>query len=190
MILSDETALIERSQKGDREAFAQVVRKYMKPAYYVALSYVGKEDDALDVSQDAFVNAYRNLRRFDSTRSFFPWFYSILKNVCLNHLARVRRRKEESLDQMADEEGQVPIPIEAVSPESALVSRDLQEKVGRALACMKPKDREILILQHLQDYSYREIADLLDIPMGTVMSRLYAARQALRRELERMGVRY
>jgi RNA polymerase sigma-70 factor (ECF subfamily) len=190
MIRDDEGSIIERSQKGDREAFALIVKKYMKPAYYVALSYVGREADALDLSQDAFVNAFRHLKRFDPSRSFFPWFYSILKNVCMNHLARIRRRKEESLDRMAEEDGQIAIPIETADPESAAVTQDLREKVGMALGRLKPKDREILILQHLQDFSYREIADLLDIPIGTVMSRLYAARQALRRELERMGVSY
>jgi RNA polymerase sigma-70 factor (ECF subfamily) len=188
MIPSDEASIIERCQKGDKEAFAFIVKKYMKPAYYVALSYVGREEDALDLSQDAFVNAFRHLKRFDSTRSFFPWFYSILKNLCMNHLVRVRRRKEDSLDQIEEETGQVPIAIAAVDPEAAMVSQDLREKVGAALARLKAKDREILILQHLQDLTYREIADLLGIPIGTVMSRLYAARHALRRELERMGV--
>jgi len=100
----------------------------MKPAYYVALSYVGREDDALDLSQDAFVNAFRHLKRFDSTRSFFPWFYSILKNLCMNHLVRVRRHKEDSLDQMEEECGQVPIAIAAADPEAAMVSQDLREK--------------------------------------------------------------
>jgi RNA polymerase sigma-70 factor (ECF subfamily) len=189
MTSNNEASIIERAKGGDREAFAAIVRKYMKPAYYVALGYVGREDDALDISQDAFVNAYRHLKRFDSTRSFFPWLYSIIKNLCMNHLTRVRRRKEESLDQMAEDDGQAAIAIAASDPEDAAVSRDLRQKVGIALSRVKPKDREILILQHLQDYSYREIAEFLDIPIGTVMSRLYAARQALRRVLEQMGVK-
>ncbi|MBM3790869.1 MAG: sigma-70 family RNA polymerase sigma factor, partial [Acidobacteria bacterium] len=124
----------------------------------------------------------------DPSRSFFPWFYSILKNLCMNHLARVRRRREDSLDGMAEETGRFPIPVVSVSPEQAVVGKDLREKIGRALSRLKPKDREIIILQHLQDLSYREIADLLGIPIGTVMSRLYTARRALRRELERTGV--
>ncbi len=190
MNLTDEGAIIERCKKGDREAFAFIVEKYMKPAYYVALGYVGKPEDALDLSQDAFVNAFRHIKRFDSTKSFFPWFYSILKNLCMNHLNRLRRRREESIDQMAEEEGQAPIPVEAVNPEQSVVQKDLGAKIGRALLRLRPKEREIIILQHLQDYSYQEIADLLDIPIGTVMSRLYSARRALRRELERMGVTY
>ncbi len=190
MNLTDERSVIERCKRGEREAFAVIVQKYMKPAYYVALGYVGRPEDALDISQDAFVNAFRHIRRFDSDRAFFPWFYSILKNLCMNHLDRLRRRKEDSIDQMAEDEGQIPIPVESVNPEQKVVQKDLQGKIGLALKRLRPKDREIIILQHLQDYSYQEIADLLDIPRGTVMSRLYTARRALRRELERLGVTY
>jgi RNA polymerase sigma-70 factor (ECF subfamily) len=190
MNLTEERSVIERCKKGDREAFAFIVHKYMKPAYYVALGYVGKPEDALDLSQDAFVNAFRHLRRFDSSKAFFPWFYSILKNLCMNHLNRIRRRREDSIDEMAEVEGQAPIPVQTISPEQTVVRKDLGTKIGRALQRLRPKEREIIILQHLQDYSYREIADLLDIPIGTVMSRLYSARRALRRELERLGVTY
>ncbi len=190
MILTDEGSIIERCKKGDREAFASIVQYYMKPAYYVALGYVGKPDDALDLSQDAFVNAFRHIRRFDTSKSFFPWFYSILKNLCMNHLNRIRRRREDSIDEMAEAEGQVPIPIETVNPEENVVRKDLEVKIGQALQRLRPREREIIILQHFQDYSYQEIADLLGIPIGTVMSRLYSARQSLRRELEKMGVTY
>src|SRR5512136_2845457 len=148
MNLTDEGSIIERCKKGDREAFASIVQHYMKPAYYVALGYVGKPDDALDLSQDAFVNAFRHIRRFDSSKSFFPWFYSILKNLCLNHLNRLRRHKEESIDEMAEEEGQVLIPIETVNPEESVVQKDLEEKIGQALLRLRPREREIIILQH------------------------------------------
>jgi RNA polymerase sigma-70 factor (ECF subfamily) len=188
--LDDEGSAIERCKSGDREAFGLIVQKYMKPAYYVALGYVGTPDDALDISQDAFVNAFRHIKRFDSSKKFFPWFYSILKNLCMNHLTRVRRRKEDSMDAMEEEEGQVRIPVQTISPEASAVRRDLERKIGQALHRLRPKEREIIILQHFQDYSYQEIADLLEIPIGTVMSRLYSARRSLRRELEALGVRY
>lgn len=188
--LTDERAAIERCKSGDREAFALIVQKYMKPAYYVALGYVGTPDDALDISQDAFVNAFRHIKRFDTSKSFFPWFYSILKNLCMNHLTRVRRRREDSIDAMEEDDGQVRIPVETTNPEAHVVARDLEEKLGRALQRLRPKEREIIILQHFQDYSYQEIANLLGIPIGTVMSRLYSARRSLRRELEVIGVRY
>jgi RNA polymerase sigma-70 factor, ECF subfamily len=192
MKLTDENSAIERCRKGDREAFAYIVQKYMKPAYYVALGYVGNPEDALDLSQDAFVNAFRHIRRFDPSRSFFPWFYSILKNVCMNHLSRIRRRREQPLEPFFDSEDEDPaeisIPVETVNPEQNAVSRNMAEKIGRAMRRLRPKEREIIILQHLQNFSYQEIADLLGIPIGTVMSRLYSARRSLRRELERMGV--
>jgi len=187
MNLPNEGSIIERCKKGDREAFATIVQHYMRPAYYVALGYLGRPEDALDISQDAFVNAFRHIRRFDTSRKFFPWFYSILKNLCMNHISRVRRRQESSIDEMAGE-GPVPIPVETVNPEENALRRDLQAKVGLALQRLRSKDREIIILQHFQDYSYQEIADLLGIPIGTVMSRLYGARRAMRRELEKLGI--
>ena len=190
MSREEERSFLERCKKGDREAFSFIVQKYMKPAYYVALGYVGTPEDALDLSQDAFVNAFRHIRRFDSTRSFFPWFYSILKNLCMNHLSRRKRRREDSIDGMAEEDGQVAIPVVTVNPENEVVRRDLETKIGIALLRLRPKDREIIILQHFQDFSYQQIADLLGIPIGTVMSRLYSARRALRLELERLGVDY
>jgi RNA polymerase sigma-70 factor, ECF subfamily len=187
-MLRDEVSAIEQCKKGDREAFSLIVQKYMRPAYYVALGYVGNSDDALDISQDAFVNAFRHIRRFDSSRNFFPWFYSILKNLCMNHLNRVRRRREDSLDETDEEGNEISIPVETINPEESAVRSDLNRKIGEAMRRLRPKDREIIILQHLQDFSYQEIADLLDIPIGTVMSRLYSARRSLRRELEHLGV--
>jgi RNA polymerase sigma-70 factor, ECF subfamily len=189
-MLPDEVSAIEQCKKGDREAFSLIVQKYMKPAYYVALGYVGNSDDALDISQDAFVNAFRHIKRFDSSRSFFPWFYSILKNLCMNHLNRVRRRREDSIDEAEDEGNEIRIPVETVNPEQSAVRRDLASRIAEAMRRLRPKEREIVILQHLQDFSYQEIADLLGIPIGTVMSRLYSARRSLRRELERLGVSY
>ena len=91
---------------------------------------------------------------------------------------------------MVGEEGQSRIPVETVNPEQGAVQRDIEVRIGKALQRLRPKEREIIILQHFQDYSYQEIADLLGIPISTVMSRLYSARRELRRELERMGVRY
>ena len=191
MTTSDEVSAIERCKGGDREAFALIVQKYMKPAYYVALGYVGVPEDAMDLSPGCFRQCLtRHIRRFDSSKNFFPWFYSILKNLCMNHLNRVRRRRERSIDEMEREEGQIPIPVKTVSPEKYVVGRDLEIKLGQALRRLRPKEREIIILQHFQDFSYQEIADLLGVPVGTVMSRLYGARRILRRELERKGVHY
>jgi len=108
----------------------------------------------------------------------------------MNHLTRVRRRREDSIDAMEEEEGPARIPVATANPEADAARRELEHKLGEALHQLRPKEREIIILQHFQDYTYQEIADLLGIPIGTVMSRLYGARRALRRELERLGVEY
>ena len=139
MDLIDEGSAIERCKSGDREAFAVIVQKYMKPAYYVALGYVGRPEDALDISQDAFINAFRHIQRFDSSKSFFPWFYSILKNLCMNHLSRTRRHKETSIDQMVEEEGGDRIPVETINPEENALQKDLQQKIGKRFSNCAPK---------------------------------------------------
>jgi len=187
--LDEEGFAIQRCQNGDREAFALIVRTYMRPTFYVALGYVGRPDDALDLSHDAFVKALRHIRRFDPSKRFFPWFYSILKHVCLNHVTRRRRRREQSIEVLAEDQGDIRIPVETLTPEASAIHGELEAKVGRALRRMRPMEREIIILQHFRDCSYQEIADLLGVPIGTVMSRLHGARRSLRRQLEALGVR-
>jgi len=92
--VTDDRALVIRAKRGEIEAFEQLVDRYKRKAYFAALSFVGNHEDALDVSQDSFVKAFRALKRFKVEFAFFPWFYTIVRNNCLNHLRRVRRRDD------------------------------------------------------------------------------------------------
>ena len=176
--LSDQE-LIARCQRGDRGAFEPLFRRYRDRAYGFALGLVGSPEDALDLTQEAFVRAFQALKRFQPGAPFEPWFFRILRNLCLNAL---RRRKTWQM-----------VPWETVGelrgsgPESAsadIEEKELKEAMWLAISELSSEHREIILLKDFQDLSYKEIADVLDVPIGTVMSRLYYARQALRVKLD------
>ena len=170
----DERALILRCQSGERDAFEPIVNRYMRRAAAFALGWTGSRDDALDLSQEAFARAFRAIARFDPERPFYPWFHRILKNLCLNHLGRASVRREVPLaDGFA-------IIAANPSPERLAERAELREIVWSAIRRLSERDREILVLREFQDLTYAEIAAVLDIPRGTVMSRLHHARARLR----------
>jgi RNA polymerase sigma-70 factor (ECF subfamily) len=185
MTLDPEHDLIHRWKRGDKRAFEALVRRYMSDAFHVAYGYVGNVEDARDLSQDAFIKAYQARSRFDEARPFYPWLYRILKNHCLNFVTRGRHHL--SLDDENEHR-------EIASP-GATALEDVEEKERRrlvraAMDRLSEDHREIIVLKNFKEHSYREISELLGIPMGTVMSRLYYARQALRvliEEMERGG---
>lgn len=172
----EDRELILGSKRGDRTAFERLVKKYMKKAYYTVLGFVGDPEDALEISQDGFVRVHRNLKRFDADRRFYPWFYQILKNLSLNHLKKRRKRAEQA------------VPLESVgSPtggEGLSEKEGLKETVWRAISELKDEEREIIVLKHFHGLSYKEIAEAMECPLGTVMSRLYYARRKLKEKLE------
>lgn len=187
-LVETERDIVVRWKTGDRRAFGALVQRYMSDAYLTALGFVGNPEDARDLSQDAFVKAYRARGSFDPDRPFFPWFYRILRNHCLNFIQRVRRSTEPLQHDDADERfaDSTPSPLEALEREERIAM------LHQAVEKLSPEHREVIVLKSFRGYSYREIADVLDIPMGTVMSRLYYARQALKEilvDLESTGPR-
>jgi RNA polymerase sigma-70 factor, ECF subfamily len=178
----NEAAVVGEACLGDRKAFGALVRRYQRQAYAVAYGFVGNREDALELAQEAFARAYKAMDRFDATLPFYPWLYRILKNTCLNHLKRRRRRGEISLDGM--HERGFDVASGTAGADKHLHHLDLRAQLGAALTALPLEHREILTLRHFQELSYREIAQCLNIPEGTVMSRLHAARKNLRRLLE------
>jgi RNA polymerase sigma-70 factor (ECF subfamily) len=176
----NERALILRCQKGDRSSFDPLVVRYMRQATVFALGWTGSHEDALDLSQEAFARAFRSIRSFDPARPFYPWYHRILRNLCLNHLARAARRHEVPL---VDEQ---ELAGHDARPEHYAEREELRRQVWEAMQQLKANHREILILREFQQLSYAELASVLEIPRGTVMSRLYEARRRLRERLEPM----
>lgn len=172
-----EEALIERAKAGDQLAYSELVDLYLRRVYRAAYSVVRNVEDASDVAQETFVRAFRSLDRFDPNRPFYPWLYRIARNLCINLVTR-RRDPEQSID---DSFGVV---AEEPNPEQRAIRRELAEEVRNAVDRLPEIYRQIIELQHFQECSYAEIAEILGIPMGTVMSRLYHARRRLREMLE------
>ena len=172
-------------QSGRNDAFEGLVQKYMRRAHGVAMQFVQNSEDALDLAQDAFLKSFRAIGRFDTDQRFFPWFYKILKNTCLTFLKRKGLVRSYSLSAPDEDGSDYQLVDEAsVSPDSVLVQGELRDEFWRAYEKLSLKDREILALRHFQELSYQEIADALDIPIGTVMSRLFHARRKLRERLD------
>ena len=172
--------LVARAQRGVAGARDELARRYRQPAFLFAYQLLGNRDDALDVAQDAMVRFFGALGRFDSGRPVLPWLFRIVRNRAID--VRRRTRPTESLD-----DGSAP-PLEPVtapdaSPEALAGQRQLRERVWRAVGELSRKQREVLVLRDYQDLSYGEIAAVLGIPRGTVMSRLHGARSALRRRV-------
>lgn len=188
-VAADEAALIAACQRGDKEMFRPLVEKYRQRSFLLALQIVGNREDALDISQESFIRAYENIRRFDLGKPFGAWLFRIVRNLCIDHLRRLGVRRSVSLDatgrggRTGDEEGR-PLHETLGDPRAeaadVLVERnELRERIWHALGRLEPHHREILILRDYQDLTYEEIAGVLGIPKGTVMSRLHHARRKL-----------
>jgi RNA polymerase sigma-70 factor (ECF subfamily) len=169
----DDRNAILACRAGDRQAFRHLVESYQAQAIGHAIGILGNREDALDAVQEAFLDAFQALNRFDLSRSFYPWLYVILRNRCYKAAAARTREKSESIEEFAILEPSAVIPYE----EHLLLER--------ALLRLDPEDREIISLKHLDGLSYEELSERLGIPAGTVMSRLFHARGRLRARLTR-----
>lgn len=178
-----EWELIRRCRTGSTVAFEPLVRGHEGRALALAQALLGDADEAADAVQEAFVKAYRTLGRMREGSAFGPWFRAILRNHCLDRLRSPRRRQERWSEETMDREawseptGQVQVERE-----------QLGVAVQEALAALSPEHREILVLKEIEELSYAEIAEATGIPAGTVASRLYHARAALKKVLVSRGI--
>lgn len=181
--ISNDAEAIRLCQAGNRQAYGFLVERYKERAYYSALGILGSREAALDISQDAFVRAFRAMKRFEPGKKFFTWYYQILRNLCLNFI-RDKKRHARSFSEM--DEHEISIIADSDQDASDLAEHnELKRALWQALDELKPKEKEIIVLKDFQDLSYKEIAEMLDIPIGTVMSRLFNARKALKAKIER-----
>lgn len=179
--------LLRKAKAGDPRFFEPVVRAYEGPGMRVALGMMGNHEDAQDALQEAFVKAFRNLSRFDMKRKFAPWFYQILRNQCRDML---RSRQSRGNLEVKDERLEFRPADESFDPERMREKTAAKELLWEGLQAIGDEHREILVLKELQSFRYNEIAEILDIPEGTVASRLFHARRALKDALTEMGAEY
>jgi RNA polymerase sigma-70 factor, ECF subfamily len=165
---TDDLELVRLSQAGQTEAFGQLVERYQKVMFTVAVRMVGNPEDARDITQDAFVKAFQRLATFDTNYRFFSWMYRILVNECLN--ANRDRKPEDPLGANAASVG---------NPFDRALEAERRDQIQLALLRLTPEYRTVVVLRHFAGQSYGEIAAALAIPEKTVKSRLYSARQRL-----------
>jgi RNA polymerase sigma-70 factor (ECF subfamily) len=168
--MDDQTA-IRQCRAGDKEAFRHLVERYQAEAIGHAISILGNREDALDAVQEAFIDAYQAVGRFDLTRRFYPWFYIILRNCCYKLAASRKKRETSNSDELV-----ILAPTASLQPEETMV-------LEQAMLELKDEERELIALKHLDGLSYEELAERLEVPLGTIMSRLYHARKKLREKL-------
>jgi len=182
--VAEEIRLSAGAKHGDHASFETLVDRFMGRAITVAAGYTGNRDDALDMAQEAFYRVYKSLDRVREGERFSPWFFKILRNACLNFLDKRRRSRAFSIH-AADEDGNdFPIPDGALTPPEASVLAESQRQFWHAVERLTLNHREIILLRHIEGLDYASIASVLDIPIGTVMSRLFHARQKLKQALE------
>ena len=173
----DESFLIARAQRGDPSAFEEIVRLYQRRVYGVALRIVRAHDVADDVTQEAFLRAWRSLERFELGRPFGPWVCRIAANLAVNHVRSPRAREEGLPDGHAETRTNAPGPL------GALLDAEGATVLEKAMGQLPQEQRAVLVLRVVEELSYAEIAETLGISPGTVMSRLFRARERLAQAL-------
>lgn len=171
--------IIDRVNDGDAEAFEELVRRYEKTVFNIALRMVGDRDDAADMTQEAFIKAYGSLGSFQGNSRFSVWLYRITTNVCLDHLRAKARKKQVPLGLADDAEQELDIPDMREMPEEQLMRKLSMQAVQRGLERLAPEHRQILIMRELGGMSYAEISSALSLEEGTVKSRIFRARKNL-----------
>lgn len=182
-----EEQLIRYAQQGDNDAFEQLLLLHQKKVYNLCLRMSANPDDALDLSQEAFIKAWRSIGQYQFEASFSTWLFRLTSNVCIDHLRRKKRRQETSLTESfddSDEAEEFTLPDAAPLPEEQAIANETKLALAQAMEQLGPEHREILQLRVVEDLSYEQIAEILDIRVGTVKSRLARARLSLRKILK------
>ncbi len=188
--MKPEWELVQRARQGDQDAFAVLVEENQGRIYNLALRMTGNPEDAAELCQEAFLNAWKGLGKFQGDSSFATWLYRLTSNVCIDFLRREKRRNALSLTLSLDdeEEGrQAQLPDERFCPHQEAERRERQETLRAGLNTLSPDHRRVLILRELEGLSYSEIAQVLGLEEGTVKSRIARARLALRNYLQKQG---
>jgi RNA polymerase sigma-70 factor (ECF subfamily) len=176
--------LVAQAQSGDRGAFEELVDRHKQKAYRIAFDFARDREEAKDLSQDAFLKAFTNIRNFDGRSGFYTWFYRILVNVCLDYKRRKQRTSTEEFNENVESQVE-PSQLAArmPSPYQQVLAGQISRKIGAALNALPPKQRMAFILRNNQGLSIREIAEMMQTAEGTVKVHLHRAVTALRQNL-------
>lgn len=186
-----EEELIRRAAAGDEDAFAQLMERHQGKVYGLILRLTGSVDDALELSQETFFNAWRGLPNFRADSQFSTWLYRLASNVAIDFLRKEKRRRSVNIASLSTEEDDaqrlLEIPDERFTPHQEAEKRELQDAVRRGMELLSEEHRQVLLLRELGGLSYAEIAHKLALEEGTVKSRIARARMSLKRILTKTG---
>jgi RNA polymerase sigma-70 factor (ECF subfamily) len=178
--------IVERALGGDAEAFGELVRRWERRIFALAYGMLGREEDARDATQETFLAAFRNLRGFRGEAKVSSWLHRIAVNQCLTRQRRAKVRSEAALAEEEDGAAQVAAPLEQ-SPVRVVEGRQRTAAVRRALNGLPVELRQIVVMKEFEELTFREIAEVLDLPLSTVKSRLYTGLKQLQMRLAKFG---
>jgi RNA polymerase sigma-70 factor, ECF subfamily len=178
---SSDEQLVEAARREDMGAFEELVARHRDKIYARAFSMMRNEDEAVDLSQEAWVKSWQRLNQFHGESSFGTWVTRIVINLCLDQLRKRKRQRTESIEEMDEETGGVErqMPAVTVNPTERLERGELRKKIDAALEKLSHEHRTVLVLHEFEDLEYKEIARAMDCSIGTVMSRLFYARRKM-----------
>lgn len=186
--MEQELALIRAMQRGDQEAFAKILAAYEKQVYNLCLRMTANHEDAADLTQEAFLKVWRGVGNYKFESSFSTWIFRLTSNVCIDFLRSKKRRPTISLTQEEqDGAAELEVPDAAPLPEEQLLQRERQREIAAAMTQLDEEFRMILTLRVLEDLSYEQIAEVMDLKVGTVKSRLARARTKLKNIITKDG---
>ena len=187
--LSTDEIIVERALTGDAEAFGEIVRRWERRIFALAYGMLGREDDARDATQETFLAAFRNLRGFRGEAKVSSWLHRIAVNQCITQQRRAKVRSESALDDEQEKQAErFAIPVDH-SPVTLVEGRQETAAVRRAINSLPLELRQVVIMKEFEELTFREIADVLDLPLSTVKSRLYTALKQLQMRLEKFESR-
>jgi RNA polymerase sigma-70 factor (ECF subfamily) len=174
-------ALVRHARVGDMSAFEELVARHRDKIYARAFSMLRNEDEATDLSQEAWVKGWQRLQQFQGDASFVTWMTRIVINLCLDHLRRQKRVRADSIEQMAEDGGGVErhLPVVVTNPTERLERDELRLRIDQALGQLSHAHRTVLVLHEFEGLEYREVAKRMECSIGTVMSRLFYARRRM-----------
>ncbi len=179
--------LITRVLAGERNAYRPIVERYQNRIHAVVYGMLHNAEDARDLTQNAFIKAYQSLKDFRIESSFYTWLYRIAVNLAIDHCRKTKRRKTSAFDEALgnrDDDGNLMELHHVENPQKLLQRKELRDKIFAAMDELSEEQRQVILLREVEGLSYKEISDVMDIPEGTVMSRLFYARRRMQAVLK------
>jgi RNA polymerase sigma-70 factor (ECF subfamily) len=178
---TDDPTLVRKAQRGNMAAFEELVARHRDKIYARALSMMRNEEEATDLSQEAWVKGWQRLKQFQGEASFGTWMTRIVINLCLDQLRKQKRQRAESIEEIDEESGGVErqMPVVTINPTAGLERQEIRQRIDQALNQLSYEHRTVLVLHQFEEMEYKQIAKTMGCSIGTVMSRLFYARRKL-----------